>query len=328
MKRTSQKLLLISIGFLFIAKQNKAQDAKTDAVNLQNETAVLKTTAVDTTTHYWKRGGIITVTGQEVSLNNWAAGGQGALSVGGQVNTFFNYHKNNIIWNNNINLAYGVIKQGSSKYWLKTDDRIQLTSKVGKKAFNEAYYTLLGDFKTQFAPGYNNSIQSVRISNFMAPAYALLALGMDFEVDSNLSFFVSPITDRVTIVNDDSLAKIGSYGVQAQVDDANGNVITPYKKVRNQVGGYVKVQYRRNVMENISLGTTVELFSDYAHHPDVLYVNWTTFIVMKVNKYISATFNTQMIYDPAVKIQQADGSLVGPRVQFKQILGVGFAYKF
>jgi len=143
-----------------------------------------------------------------------------------------------------------------------------------------------------------------------------------------LSFFISPATLRITIVNDDTLAKTGAYGVQAQVVDENGNIITPYKKVREQVGGYLKVQYRRNVMENISLGTTVELFSDYAHNPDELYVNWTTFFVMKVNKYISATFNTQLIYDPAVKIKQADGTLVGPRVQFKQVLGVGFAYKF
>ena len=88
------------------------------------------------------------------------------------------------------------------------------------------------------------------------------------------------------------------------------------------------MQYRRNIMQNVSFGTTLELFSDYLHNPQNLYVNWTTLIVMKVNKYISATFNTQLIYDPAVKIKQADGTLQGPRVQFKQVLDVGLAYKF
>ena len=81
-------------------------------------------------------------------------------------------------------------------------------------------------------------------------------------------------------------------------------------------------------MQNVSLGTMVELFSDYIHNPQNLYVNWTVLIAMKVNKYISATLNTQLIYDPAVKIKQSDGSEVGPRVQFKQVLGVGLAYKF
>ena len=322
------KLLVLSFLILTasICKIN-AQDTKTDASNLQTETSDLKA-IVDTSAKHWKKGGIITLSGQEGTQVNWAAGGQNAISVGGLVNAFFNYHKGKFIWNNNVILAYGVIKQGSVKDWIKTDDRVQLTTKVGRYAFKKAYYTILGDFKTQFAPGYNYPNDSTKISNFMAPAYALAAIGLDLEVDTNLSFFISPATGRFTFVNDNTLAKQGAYGVQAEVDDSHGNIITHYTKVREQIGGYLRMQYRRNVMQNVSLGTTLELFSDYIKNPQDLYVNWTTFIVMKVNKYISATFNTQLIYDPVVKIKQADGTLVGPRVQFKQILGVGLAYKF
>ncbi len=305
----------------------KAQQPKEDALILKAEAAVLKA-ITDTTTKHWKHGGVVSLNGQEVSLTNWAAGGQGAISVGGLINVFFNYHKEKIIWNTNINLAYGVIKNGSDKTWLKTDDRIQLTSKVGREAFKKAYYSALLDFKTQFAPGYNYPNDSTKISNFMAPAYGLLALGLDFEVDSNLSFFVSPATARVTYVGDNTLARQGAYGVQAEVKDNNGAVITPYRNIRYQFGGYAKMQYQRNIMQNVAFGTMVEVFSDYLNHPENLYVNWTTLLSMKVNKYISATFSTQLIYDPAVKIQQADGKLVGPRVQFKQVLGVGFSYKF
>jgi len=305
----------------------KAQDTKTDANSLKEEADKLKA-ATDTSSKHWKRGGTISLNGQEVSLTNWAAGGQGAISVGGLVNLFFNYHKNKIIWNTNINLAYGVIKNGSSKAWLKTDDRIQLTSKVGREAFKKAYYSALGDFKTQFAPGYNYPNDSVKISNFMAPAYGLLALGMDFEVDSSLSFFISPATGRLTYVGDNTLAKQGAFGVQAEVLGVNGAVVTPYKNIRYQFGAYAKAQFQRNIMKNVAFGTMVEVFSDYINHPENLYVNWTTLLSMKVNKFISATFSTQLIYDPAVKIKQADGTLVGPRVQFKQVLGVGFSYKF
>jgi hypothetical protein len=88
------------------------------------------------------------------------------------------------------------------------------------------------------------------------------------------------------------------------------------------------MQFHKNVMENIAFNTMVEVFSNYIKNPQNVYVNWTTLISMKVNKYISATFSTQLIYDPLVKIKQADGNLVGPRVQFKQVLGVGFSYKF
>ncbi|MEO8760226.1 MAG: DUF3078 domain-containing protein, partial [Bacteroidia bacterium] len=303
------------------------QTPKEDALALKAEAAVMKA-IIDTTAKHWKHGGIISLNGQEVSLTNWAAGGQGAISVGGLVNVFFNYHKNKIIWNTNINLAYGVIKNGSSKNWLKTDDRIQLTSKVGREAFKKAYYSALVDFKTQFAPGYNYPNDSTKISNFLAPAYGLIALGMDFEVDSNLSFFISPATVRITYVGDNNLARQGAYGVQAEVLDNSGAVVTPYKNIRYQFGAYAKIQYHRNIMKNVNFATMVESFSDYLNHPENLYINWTTLLSMKVNKFISATFSTQLIYDPAVKIPQADGKLVGPRVQFKQVLGVGFSYKF
>jgi hypothetical protein len=327
MKKITTTIFCFALTALASITNLKAQDTKTDANALKDEADKLKANA-DTSAKHWKHGGTISLNGQEVSLTNWAAGGQGAISVGGLVNVFFNYHKNKIIWNTNINLAYGVIKNGSNKNWLKTDDRIQLTSKVGREAFKNAYYSALFDFKTQFAPGYNYPNDSTKISNFLAPAYGLLALGMDFEATPSLSFFVSPATARVTYVGDNTLAKEGAYGVQAQVLDANGVVVTPYKNIRYQFGGYAKVQFQKNIMQNVSFGTMVEAFSDYLNHPENLYVNWTTLLSMKVNKFISATFSTQLIYDPAVKIKQPDGTLIGPRVQFKQVLGVGFSYKF
>lgn len=326
MKITTNLVLVSLLVTTSLTKLN-AQDTKTDAENLQNQAADLKA-AVDTSSKHWKKGGIITLNGQEGTQVNWAAGGQNAISIGSLANIFFNYHKGKFIWNNNLILAYGTIKQESNKDWLKNDDRIQFTTKVGRQAFKKGYYTMLGDFKSQFTPGFNYPNDSTKISTFMAPGYVLAALGLDLEVDTNLSFFISPATGRFTFVEDNTLAKQGAYGVQAEVDDIHGKVITPYKKVREQVGAYLKMQYHKTVMTNVGFGTTLELYADYLHNPQDMYVNWTTFIVMKVNKFISATFNTQLIYDPAVKIKQADGTLVGPRVQFKQLLGIGLAYRF
>ena len=57
-------------------------------------------------------------------------------------------------------MAYGVIKQGEAKSapWFKNDDRIELNSKVGKKASEKWYYSGLVNFRTQFNYGYNNPI--------------------------------------------------------------------------------------------------------------------------------------------------------------------------
>ena len=315
-------------GILFFAALSCfSQEVKDYAQGLQTE-AVKMQAASDTSKIHWKKGGTIAVSGQQVSLSNWAAGGQSAVSGSGLVSLFASYKKGKIIWDNNLDLAYGVIKQASNRKWWKNDDRIQFTSKVGRYAFKNTYYAGLLDFKSQFAPGYNYPNDSVQISNFMAPAYVVAALGLDIKPISNLSFFVAPLSVRMTIVNDDSLAKYGAYGVQKQVYDTTlHQITTPYRKVREQFGGYFKMMFKKEIMENITFATTLELFSDYLHNPQNLYVNWTTLTSMKVNKFISATLSTQLIYDDAVMIKDRDGR-IGPRVQLKQVLGVGLSYKF
>jgi hypothetical protein len=311
----------------FLGTMAFAQETKKDAEGLHDESGKMRE-ANDTTNVHWRRGGTVTLSGQQVSLTNWAAGGQSAISANGLLSLFGNYTKGATVWSNNLDLAYGVIKQASNRKWWKNDDRIQFTTKYGYKAFDHVYYTALGDFKSQFAAGYNYPNDSTKISNFMAPAYVVAAFGFDYRPNKTFSVFLAPATTRITIVNDDSLAKQGAFGVQKEIrDPATGKIITPYLKMRQQYGGYFKLMFKKTIMENVDFATVLELFSDYLHHPEDLYVNWTTLTTMKVNKYISATLSTQLIYDEAVMIKDRDGK-IGPRVQFKQVLGVGLSYKF
>ena len=50
-------------------------------------------------------------------------------------------------------------------------------------------------------------------------------------------------------------------------------------------------------------------------------------INMAINKWFSTTLTTNLMYDDDVKIAQKDGTK-GPRVQFKEILGVGLQFNF
>jgi hypothetical protein len=319
---------VIIIVWAMLAFSAQAQETKKDAETLLSEADKLKEAHADTSKIHWKKGGVINITGQQVSLTNWAAGGQSAISASGLLSLFATYTKGKSVWSNNLDMAYGVIKQASNRNWWKNDDRIQFTSKYGYKAFDHTYYTALLDFKSQFAAGYNYPNDSVRISNFLAPAYVVAALGLDYRPNKTVSFFIAPLTGRFTFVNDDTLAKYGAFGVQKEVRDiTTGQVTTPYSKLREQFGGYFKMVFRKDIMENITFGTTLELFSDYLKDPQNLYVNWTTLTTFKVNKLISATLSTQLIYDESVMIKDSNGK-IGPRMQFKQVLGLGISYKF
>lgn len=327
------KSLLLSLSLLIVSVNCFSQEeTKAEAAKLQAEADKLKALEADSV-KAWTLGGVISVNGQQVSLTNWSAGGNNSISIAGLVNVFAKYRKGKISWDNNLELGYGVIKQGTNKSWWKNDDKIQISSKLGRQIAKSWYATALGDFRTQFTNGYNYPNDSIYISKFMAPGYALAALGFDYKPNEHFSAFIAPVTGKFTFVNDDSLARYGAFGVQKEIRDPdNGGAITQnYLTHREEFGAYLKVQYQTKVMENITFQTVLELFSNYLHNPQNVDVNWSTLTTFKVNKFISATLSTQLIYDDDINVLRNAGDqkgTFGPDIQFKQVLGVGFTYKF
>jgi hypothetical protein len=291
----------------------------------------LKTQNTDTLDG-WKKGGVASINLTQVSLSNWTAGGDNSISVNGLLSVYANLKRGNSTWDNSLDLAYGLIQQGDDGV-RKTDDKIDFTSKYGQKAFKNWYYAALVNFKTQMTAGYDYPDDSTEISNFLAPGYGLGAIGMDYKPNENFSLFISPLTTKVTVVNDETLANAGAFGVDAAEYDDFGQITKDGKLYRMEYGGYLRALFTKEVMTNINLQTKLELFSNYANNPQNIDVNWELLIAMKVNKYISATISTQLIYDDDIDIAIDNNNddvidAVGPRTQFKEVLGVGISYTF
>lgn len=266
-------------------------------------------------TSNWTKGGDFGVTFSQVSLTNWAAGGDNTMALNALTNLFANYKKNKWAWDNSLLLAYGLTKidKDDAK---KSDDRIDFASKLGYENGNHWYYTALFTFKSQFTNGYNYvDDERFTISRFLAPAYISMGLGMDYKPSDKFSVYISPATARLLVVSDQDLADAGAFGV-----DPGDNTLFAF-------GGFLKSQLRQPIMKNIDLLTKLELYSDYLHDPQNIDVNWDVLITMKVNEYISANLNTNLLYDHDIDILDSDGK-VGPRTQFKEVFGVGFSYKF
>jgi hypothetical protein len=276
----------------------------------------------------WKKGGVFTATLSQTSLTNWVAGGENSFSVNGLFSGFANYKKGKSVWDNSLDLGYGVIKQGSEGY-KKTDDKIDFLSKYGLEAFKNFYYSALLNFKTQMTPGYNYPDVTNKISDLFAPAYLTLALGLDYKPDAYFSAFIAPLTGKFTFVTDPALSDQGAFGV------------TPGKTSRSEFGGYIRAIYSKNdfkseILKNVSFTTKIDLFSNYADNPQNIDVSWETLLAMKVNKFLSFNFNTHLIYDDniAVPFDRNNNGTIEPGesirslVQFKEIFGVGLSYKF
>lgn len=291
---------ILGLGLLFIALH-----------------AVGQSTGNDTIKH-WKIGGNPSFTFNQVSLTNWSAGGKNSVAGTFLLNSYFNYSKNKINWDNTIDLGYGLTKQGSDNM-IKTEDKLYLTSKLGYRADGSKwFYTGLMDFKTQFDAGYNDPPQNTsKLSEFMAPAYINLSLGMDYKPNDNFSLYLSPLTTKMTVVLDDSLSSVGAFGVKK--DD----------NLRTEFGASVKLMGKKaNLVKNVDVSTRLDLFSNLGNKPQNIDVDWELAFNMKVNSFLSAIATFNLIYDDDIKYLNADQVEEGPRVQFKQLFGFGISYKF
>ncbi len=189
----------------------------------------------------WKKGGMLSANFSQISLTNWAAGGKSSMSGIFMVNSFANYKKDSLSWDNNVDFTYGFLKEDNSDL-VKSSDKIDFNSKLGYVAGGSKWnYAALLNFKSQFAPGYNypRTVGDAAISRFLAPAYISVALGMDYKTE-NMSLFLSPATGKFTIVNDDALSADGNYGVD------------PGKKFRSEMGALLKFQVNKEILKNVT----------------------------------------------------------------------------
>ncbi|PTN04820.1 DUF3078 domain-containing protein [Mangrovibacterium marinum] len=265
----------------------------------------------------WKTGGSASVNFSQVSLSNWVAGGKSSASGTFLVNLYGNYQKDNVSWENTLDLGYGLLKEEDAKV-LKSDDKIDFSSKFGYKASGKFFYSALLSFRSQFTDGYDYKIEERPvISRFLAPAYITMALGMDYKPNEHFSLFLSPLTGKMTLVTDDALSEAGAFGVDEGA------------KSRWELGAFLKTTLKYELVKNVSLESKFDVFSNYLDQPQNMDVNWDVTINMKVNSFMSAKLITNMIYDNDIKIDvDNDGTVDGPRVQFKELFGVGLNVKF
>ena len=286
-------------------------------------TAMLGTTgqAVKDTS-YWKKNGDFTLSFNQVSFTNWAAGGKNSVSGVGIFNYAFNYLKDKTSWDNTLSLGYGLLKEGANDL-VKSEDKLDFSSKAGYKTGNESkwFYTGLFNFRSQFAKGYKYTDVPLKISDFLAPAYITIALGIDYKPNDKFSLFLSPIGSKMTIVNDEDLSAAGAFGVE------------PGKKFRAEMGGTLKSELKFPLATNVDVVTGLNIFSNYLNNPQNMDINWDFRLNMKINKYLSANLITNLIYDDDIWVavdRNDDGDVDGKgrRIQLKQLFGAGFSYKF
>ena len=298
--------ILISVNFL------SAQDAVITTLKSEVTSKTVKKEK-DTVLWRWKYGGLLSFSASQGSLTNWAAGGDNfSLAANGYFNYFLLFQNKHFNWDNNVDINLGYV-QTTSLGSRKNDDRFDLLSKYGYKIDSSGKFLIstLFNFRTQFFDGYtyNNNIAEFS-SSFLSPGYMLFSLGLDYKPSSKFSAFISPLTSRTIFMMNDTLASKGLYGVPA----GSHSIAV--------LGAFATINYTNSFGKNITYKGRLDLFSDYKNKPQNVDVFMTNQFSFKINKYFSATYSLDLIYDDNVKLFGPNHN--APGLQSKSIIGIGF----
>ncbi len=310
------KSLFFSASLMFLSLAATAQDGTVKDLRSASEQQIKKDDK-DTTIKTWKTGGAFALNINQGSLSNWAAGGDKfSFSLNSYLSLYAFYKKEKHSWDNNLDLAYGVVNTTSLGN-RKASDRIDLLSKYGYAIAPKLNIAALFNLRTQFAKGYSYTKNAAGIdsasltSKTFTPAYVLLSLGLDYKPLPELSVFVSPATARWVIVNDNTLKPV--YNVSLN------------KKARQEFGAFASVNYLKTFAKTLTFKSRLDLFSNYKSNPQNVDIFFSNVLTAKITKYINFSLNVDMIYDDDV---QNVNPAKGPAPQILQLMGIGFAYNF
>jgi hypothetical protein len=256
----------------------------------------------------------------QVAFANWAKGGNNNIAFTSELKAWANYSKGSIKWDNHFWFVYGVQKTELMSL-RKSQDRINLVSNLSQKAFKNFDYTFGTTFETQGFKGFAYPNDSIPVSMFMTPGDLKINLGMTYKPNPKFTVNLYPIGGMLRFVRDTVLIDQTKYGVAAD------------KKMMAQLGARVIVNHNMVLMKNISMDNYIDLFSNYIDHPEKVNFDWRLSLSLKVNKYISTSIKTEIMYDNKVLIpiyEIQDGKKIkvgeGKRIQFNEVLGVTFRY--
>lgn len=284
---------------------------------------------------YWTKKNAVGMNFNEAAFVNWNAGGNNSIAALFHGNFERRYQKELLSWRTNGTVRYGLNAQ-EGRELRKTEDQIMLSSTFGyrRDSTSNFRYSAKFNFNTQFANGYRYPDTQRPISKFMAPGYIFLGIGTEYShPEEDFTLYLSPLTQKSTFVLDRNLANAGSFGVSPAIRDEDGNIIEDGEKVRTEVGILITNHLTKEVFTNVELDHQISLYTDYLNRFGNIDVDWQVNVNMKVNDFIKASIGAHLRYDDDVKIREdlnGDGNLetLGPRIQFKQTLGVGVVYEF
>ncbi len=248
---------------------------------------------------------------------NWYQGGNNYLQL--LFNFYWDvqlnptYHENQI-FQSTVNYKLGVnsVEQSAvgRKYSL-SEDLFQYNVKYGFKALKKWFYTLTGQFKTQFFKNYKTNTD-IRTASFLSPADLNLGIGMTYSTQNkkktfSMSASIAPLSYNLKICLDD------------EIDHAQFN-IKPGHKSHSEIGSSGELNMTWQASSNVSMRTRCFAFTDYTYFQGNVETTWD----FAINKFLSTQIYANLRYDSSSDFNMSKWH----HWMLKEILSFGLTYNF
>lgn len=248
---------------------------------------------------------------------NWYQGGNNNLNVLG--NIYYNvklnqeYHPN-LLFETTAQYKLGMnsAPDDSIHSYNISDDLFQVNTTFGVKAAKRWYYSFTAQFKTQLLNSYNSNTHEMR-SSFLSPGELTAGIGMTYNY--------ARLNKKFTF--DASIAPL-SYNLRTCINEEMDETAYDIKEGRKSVskfGSSAEVKVFWKITSNISLSSRVWVFTDY----DLFQADWENTVVFEINRFLTTQIFAHARYDSKTpRVADTKWS----KLQLKEILSIGFAYKF
>jgi hypothetical protein len=315
------------VSFNRPSKQANVSEARIN-IEPQDNSKLIGIQKILTKSQFWKYHTEASFALNQGLVSNWVKGGENSISTALDVTWFADYSNPPMLLSSNhfARIKYGLIASGTDGI-RKNIDLLETNSKINHKAFGKFDFSGIMLFKTQISKGFNYPNDSIPVSKFLNPVIITIGFGLDFKPDKFTSINFSPFSYKLTYVPDTGTIDQTRYGIAAN------------RKALHEPGASFMISNEFRPVKNMVVTNRLQLFTNYIHNPLNIDVDWEMILQANLNWFTDVRLNTHLIFDDDTKTPLFDrnknpvpGNDGLPkktaRIQFKELLGLSFIFRF
>lgn len=243
---------------------------------------------------------------------NWSAGGESNMAGLTSFHFVANYSDlKKVQFDNSFDVKIGLntVSSDTLRNLNVSTNQLTILSKLGIKMRDNLYYSLSGEFDSQFLNNYTTNTMSLT-SAFLSPAKLYVGLGVDYKKSNPkkgyaLSVLLTPLTYKMNYLNDTKNFIVSSYGIK------EGH------HFGNELGSMLSATLGWKLSENMNWNSKFYYYTNFTY----VDTEWENTLDICLDSH----FSTQIYIHPKLddRLARTPGQ---PLVQMQELLSFGFSY--